>query len=207
MPNMLKPRARKPNVCMRCGYTKVVIEHRSDIVDFKGLTLEVDGLAQTVCQKCGHCWTTEGQEIDNLGLLRSAFAIQRDEIRTKEGLLTAEQINFVLAQLNLTKADAALYFGGGPNAFHKYASGEVLQSFAMDRLLRLALAFGQHALDYLRQGRSAPLYLYSGGFLVTASAPSSVSTVTIPAISSKDINNVYSVGKTTGPGQYSRATS
>jgi HTH-type transcriptional regulator/antitoxin MqsA len=137
---------------MRCGSREIAVEHRSDVLDFKGLTLEVDGLAETRCKSCGHTWTTDGQEQDNLNLLREAFAKKRDAVRDKEGLLTGEQIGHVLDQLQLTKAQAAELFGGGPNAFAKYMNGEVLQSFAMDRLLRLALAFGPRAVATRRYG-------------------------------------------------------
>ena len=146
-----KPRVRKPNICMRCGSSQVLIEHRSDVVDFKGLTLEAEGLVETVCQKCQHRWVTDGQEIDNLAILRTAYSIKRDEVRAKEGLLTAEQIEYILARLGLSKSEAATLFGGGANAFYKYIGGDVLQSFPIDRLLRLTLAFGQQAVAYLRQ--------------------------------------------------------
>lgn len=135
------------------------VRHRPDVLDYKGLTLEVDGLADTVCDACGHEWMTEGQERDNFEILRAAFAAKRDAVRTHEGLLTGEQIEDVLELLHLSKADAAKLFGGGPNAFGKYINGEVLQSFAMDRLLRLTLVFADKALPLLRLGKHAPLSL------------------------------------------------
>ena len=162
MTSTTKPRVRKPNICMRCGSSQVLIEHRSDVVEFKGLTLEAEGLVDTVCQKCQHRWVTDGQEIDNLAILRAAYSIKRDAVRSREGLLTAEQIEHILARLGLSKSEAATLFGGGANAFYKYIGGDVLQSFPMDRLLRLTLAFGQQAVAYLRLGQSAPLYLDVG---------------------------------------------
>ena len=95
----LNPRKRQPNVCMRCGGHDVRVEHSSDVVDFKGLTLEVAGLASTVCGNCAHMWTTDGQEQDNLDILRSAYVDKRDELRSREGLLTGEQIQRVLDQI------------------------------------------------------------------------------------------------------------
>jgi HTH-type transcriptional regulator/antitoxin MqsA len=41
--------------------------------------------------------------------------------------------------LNLTKKEAAIMFCGGTNAFSKYERGEVIQSKAMGKLMRLAL--------------------------------------------------------------------
>ena len=162
----MKPVKRQPHICLRCGGHDVNVLHRSDIVDFKGLTLEVDGLAETACRTCDLRWTTPGQEQDNLALLKAAFAAKRDEVRDSEGLLMGSQIAAVLDQLRLSRADAAVLFGGGPNAFGKYIAGEVLQSFAMDRLMRLALAVGPQAVRYLKLGRDAPLKLNAAGYFV-----------------------------------------
>lgn len=153
----MKSIKRDPHRCMKCSGTDIAVSHSPDVVDFKGLTIEVEGLAETVCKACGLNWITEGQEQDNLNQLRAAFVAKRDEVRRREGLLEGEQIEFVLSQLKLTKAEAAQLFGGGPNAFAKYIRGEVLQSAAMDRLLRLTLAFGTPALRVLERGAGAPL--------------------------------------------------
>jgi putative zinc finger/helix-turn-helix YgiT family protein len=179
--NTLKPRKREPHVCMRCRGREVAVEHRSDHVDFKGLTLEVSGLAETVCKACQYRWTTEGQEKDNLTILREAFAKKRDQVRDREGLLTGEQIQVVLQLLGISKSEAAELFGGGPNAFSKYVRGEVLQSVPMDRLLRLTLAFGQRALALLKLGKSAPLSLNAGyHFASTALSPLLVIDISLP---------------------------
>jgi HTH-type transcriptional regulator / antitoxin MqsA len=168
----LKPRKRQPHICARCASSEIQVRHKSEVMDFKGLTLEVDGIAETVCNACGLRWFTDGQEQDNLALLKAVFAKKRDLLRDKEGLLTGEEIAHALDQLQLTKADAAKLFGGGPNAFGKYISGDVLQSFAMDRLIRLSLAFGSTAVDYLRHGKDAPLKLNSGGIFICAALSS-----------------------------------
>jgi len=169
MTSNLKPRQRQPNVCMRCRSDQSRVEHKSAVVDFKGLTLEVDGLAETVCTSCQYTWETAGQQLDNLAILREAFVARRDEVRREEGLLTGDQVNDVLSKLELSKVEASSIFGGGPNAFQKYIAGDVLQSKAMDRLLRLTLAFGHPAVSYLRRGAHAPLALYAGLFLVAKS--------------------------------------
>jgi putative zinc finger/helix-turn-helix YgiT family protein len=165
----MKAKVRQSHVCMRCGSQNVQVRHRSDVVDFKGLTLEVEGLASTVCLDCRHTWTTDGQDADNLAILSAAFAGERDRIREAEGLLTGEQIAQVLDDLQLSRADAAQLFGGGPNAFAKYIKGDVLQSVPMDRLLRLAVAFGSLATGYLRTKAKEPPVLYSAAMVLTSS--------------------------------------
>lgn len=183
----MKPRMRQPHVCMRCGQQDVRVEYHSDVVDFRGLTLAVDGLANSLCGHCGHIWTTDGQEQDNLAVLKAAYAAKRDETREREGLLTGEQVAYVLEELHLSRAEAAALFGGGPNAFGKYISGDVLQSYAMDRLLRLTLAFADHAVRYLNQGRDAPLRRGAGGYFL---APVISAGVSISVTSSAPVGQV-----------------
>lgn len=185
---LFNDRRKSPHLCFKCGKEEVRVEHFGDVLEFKGLTLEVHGLARSHCKACGYVWTTDGQEHDNLALIRQAFAARRDEIRTSEGLLTGEQIEDVLELLSLTKADAARLFGGGPNAFSKYISGDVLQSFAMDRLVRLTLLFGDAAIQLLSLGKHAPLSLNAGHrslvSTVTTSTPVQMQTANVkpPAI-------------------------
>jgi putative zinc finger/helix-turn-helix YgiT family protein len=174
MSTTFRPRKRDPHVCMRCGTNDPQTSYYADTLNFKGLTIDVEGLAQTKCGSCGLIWQTDGQDQDNLSRMRDAFAVKRDAVRTRDGLLTGEQVEFVLSQLELTRARAATLFGGGPNAFAKYISGEVLQSVAMDRLLRLALAFGEPAVRYLEQGRDAPLQLRAAGVYLSEMPAASV---------------------------------
>jgi len=60
--------------------------------------------------------------------------------RRADGLLSPEEIRHAREALGLTQHKAAEVFGGGRNAFSKYERGEVAQSVAMDRLIRLCLA-------------------------------------------------------------------
>lgn len=64
----------------------------------------------------------------------------QDARREADGLLVGAEIEQLRDRLDLTQHDAAVVFGGGQNAFSKYERGEVIQSQAMDRLLRLAAA-------------------------------------------------------------------
>lgn len=165
----LRPMKREPHRCSRCLGEKVSLVHREDIVDFRGLTLEVEGLAETKCDTCGFTWTTDGQDGDNLARIKEAFTKERDAIREREGLLNGEQVQEVLNLLGLSRSDAAALFGGGPNAFGKYISGEVLQSFAMDRLLRLTVGFGPTAVQFLNLGKEMPLQVGAAGIFLAPS--------------------------------------
>ena len=54
-----------------------------------------------------------------------------------DGLLTGDEITALRKHYQLTQAQAAKLFGGGPVAFSKYENDDVAQSEAMDTLLRL----------------------------------------------------------------------
>jgi HTH-type transcriptional regulator / antitoxin MqsA len=54
-----------------------------------------------------------------------------------EGLLAPEDVRRIRKGLKLTQKEAGLIIGGGPNAFQKYESGEVLVSKAITSALLL----------------------------------------------------------------------
>lgn len=54
-----------------------------------------------------------------------------------EGLLTPEDVRRIRKALKLTQKEAGLIIGGGPNAFQKYESGEILVSKAITSALLL----------------------------------------------------------------------
>ena len=56
------------------------------------------------------------------------------------GLLLPKQIKKIRLALGLSQRDAGHYIGGGPNAFQKYESGDVLLSKSADTALRLLAA-------------------------------------------------------------------
>jgi HTH-type transcriptional regulator/antitoxin MqsA len=48
-----------------------------------------------------------------------------------EGLLEPQAVRRIRKRLKLTQKDAGLLIGGGPNAFQKYESGDILPSHAV----------------------------------------------------------------------------
>jgi HTH-type transcriptional regulator / antitoxin MqsA len=93
------------------------------------------------CPVCGSELTTPTQTKVNQARIADAR-------RAAEGLLTGADIRAFRELLGITQTEAARLFGGGPNSFSKYERGEVLQSFSMDRLIRVASEFAQ-ILPYL----------------------------------------------------------
>ena len=75
-----------------------------------------------------------------------------------EGLLEPEEIRHIRKKLRLTQEIAGLVIGGGPRAFQKYESGDLLPSRAISSALVL-LDHNPEALTVLkdRQGKSLAL--------------------------------------------------
>lgn len=147
------------NACPKCGSTNIVVRTYADTVDFRDLELNVEGLQDSKCVHCEHVWVTSDQTTHSNALLRVVYATERDRLRAAQGLLSGPDIARVREQLGLKQREAASLFGGGPNAFNKYESGEVLQSFAMDRLLRLSEVIGIQAVAFLKNVYSLPSFV------------------------------------------------
>lgn len=100
-------------------------------ISYKGKTLQVS-IAYSVCNNCNREFVSKPQIIQNELALRAVK-------KTFDGLLSSEEIVRAREELSLTQEQAARVFGGGRNAFSKYERGEVSQSVAMDKLIRICL--------------------------------------------------------------------
>ena len=98
--------------------------------NYKGRTFTVEGTSFSKCSACD-------AEIVLPWQARANDQLIRDFHREIDNLLMGDEIKRIRKKFSLTQADAAKLFGGGTNAFSKYERGEVIQSIAMDRLLRL----------------------------------------------------------------------
>lgn len=101
--------------------------------DFKhnGKTVHVTDLECYRCDTCDADPVFEDQ-------IRHNHRKIADEKRRIDGLLTGDEIKAIRERLGISQTEAADMFGGGANAFSKYERGDVLQSKAMDKLLRVA---------------------------------------------------------------------
>lgn len=155
--------------CPHCKLEDVAVITYSDTVDFRNIELDVENLQMSKCNNCGHKWTKTEQDSHNNSVMRSAYVVVRDQLRTKYGLLTGQEIAHMRERFGIHQREAAGIFGGGYNAFNKYESGEVLQSFAMDRLLRLSAAVGESSIEFLKNVFVPPNF-----FVVSISRPNEV---------------------------------
>ena len=123
----------------------------------KMLTITVDGEPFTYGQP--GWWAslddpadTEGQLADEDNVIRSA-ARREARAMAKHSALTPLVIRAIREACGLSQQEAARVFGGGPKAFEKYETGEVVPSSAMTRLLVLAA----RRPDLFQKGSGVPL--------------------------------------------------
>ena len=123
----------KTPICPICEQSHLEAATHTGNLDHSGQTLEVPGLEFWQCSSCGADPVYPDQARRN----HRRF---QDARRKADGLLTGAEIASIRRRHGLTQSEAAKIFGGGTNAFSKYERGDVIQSVAMDRLLRLASA-------------------------------------------------------------------
>lgn len=128
--------------CPDCETGTLNLEKYSDEFEYRGRLLKVDGLQ---CWVCNHC----GAEIIRPDQIRHGDRLFADARRRADGLLTGQEIVALRKRLGLTQRQAADLFGGGANAFSKYERGDITQSVAMDRLMRLVQKH-PHCVEELR---------------------------------------------------------
>jgi HTH-type transcriptional regulator / antitoxin MqsA len=122
--------SHKDLTCPMCERGTLTPVTYSETFQHHGAELHVSGLEGYECECCGADPIFDDQ-------IRRNHARILDARRRADGLLTGEEIRVLRDRLGLTQKAASELFGGGANAFSKYERGEVVQSAAMDRLLRL----------------------------------------------------------------------
>lgn len=116
-------------LCAICGEGHITAQMQMVETEYKGST----ALLPMHYQLCDTCTS------DYAGAAESKLnkRIVMDFRKQVDGLLTGEEITALRKQYQITQAQAAKLFGGGPVAFSKYENDDVAQSESMDTLLRL----------------------------------------------------------------------
>lgn len=117
--------------CPHCERGELESHTIEETIRYGGSQLAVPGVEISVCPVCSEELVLPEQAKANEVL----FA---DAKRRHDGLLTSGEIVSWRKRHRLSQADAAMLLGGGVNAFSKYERGEVMQSKAMDLLMRAA---------------------------------------------------------------------
>lgn len=131
-------------------------------------TIHVDGLQCHRCDACGADPVFSDQIVFNEKRIADAK-------RKETGRLIGREVRVLREQLGLTQQQAAELFGGGANAFSKYERGEVMQSVAMDRLMKAA-AFVPGVLEFLQMETD----LQAGGRIGAVETYCVRSSITLP---------------------------
>ena len=122
-----------PIRCIECGKKEVrpVTIHQQVQRNHDGrlYDLVIHNLPVTRCNACGNVFYTEESD-DRI------VAALRDHL----GLLTPAQVRANLKELGLSQKDAAERLGIAPETVSRWVCGSVIQSRAMDNLLRMFFA-------------------------------------------------------------------
>jgi HTH-type transcriptional regulator / antitoxin MqsA len=106
------------------------------IRDVRPMALTYKGQSVTIQMPGWYC-ANSGESIHTgEDMTVSDAALKTLKIKV-EKLLTPEEIKRIRQKLGLTQREAGEVIGGGPNAFQKYESGDVLLSKGMSNFLRV----------------------------------------------------------------------
>lgn len=128
--------------CVICGEGQLHARSGMQDVSYR----EHNGQIPYAYLECDLCGSETAGPIE----LRQNKRAMTDFKRSVDGLLTGAEIRQVRQRHSLTQVQAAGLFGGGPVAFSKYEAGDVTQSEAMDRLLRV-FDMSQNARQIIEQ--------------------------------------------------------
>ncbi|HBU8232616.1 TPA: type II toxin-antitoxin system MqsA family antitoxin [Morganella morganii] len=132
----------KKEICPVCGEGHLRTE--TEIVEFEYRSVK-KALATrySICDVCG---SEIASSSDSKFNKRTVTAFHK----TVDGLLTGDEIKSIRERLGITQQEASVIFGGGPNSFTKYENNDVIQSVAMDNLIRLSIESAD-AFDIISQ--------------------------------------------------------
>ena len=140
--------SERPPACHECGAAMTR--------GIQPMTIRYKGLSVTFDMPGWYCACGEGvvtaKDMDvsdrQLNLLKAQA----------EHLVLPGEVRRIRKKLGLNQQRAGALLGGGPNAFHKYESGEVLPSKAISNLLRVleAMPEGLKVLHGARLETNAP---------------------------------------------------
>jgi putative zinc finger/helix-turn-helix YgiT family protein len=118
--------------------------------DGRGYTIRIPDLAIPTCRQCGAQTFSVGDDVRIVAALRA-----------KVGLLTPEEMHQRRSELELGQEELAEYLGVDAEAIARWESGALLQSRAMDKLLRLFFE-SEEVRRLLRQKRQAETVAHHG---------------------------------------------
>jgi HTH-type transcriptional regulator/antitoxin MqsA len=144
--------------CIICKSEQLIKLNEVEEISYKNTILHVYS-EYTKCENCGNEFISKEQGRKNDLCFMEAK-------HKADGLMSPDEIKRARIKLGLTQAMAAKIFGGGDNAFSKYERGEITQSAAMDKLIRLCLV-NQINLQYLKENNNVGSKISDIDFLLS----------------------------------------
>lgn len=123
---------KQPMLCDLCGEGTLEEKQGTNQVEYKSAT---KNLVVDFCE-CNECGVETALPVQTRNNKRRMIAFKKEV----DGLLTGAEVRKYREALKLKQSEAAKVFGGGAVAFSKYENDDVMQSDAMDRLIRVAYA-------------------------------------------------------------------
>ncbi|MEI6209575.1 MAG: type II toxin-antitoxin system MqsA family antitoxin [Desulfuromonadales bacterium] len=121
---------RQGDVCPLCGGGSLIGNVIEERFTYKGHSLVVPDYGILECPACGEAVVRKDSA-------RRTEKMLKDFGRQVDGLLMAADIKRIRRKLHLTQEQMATVLGGGLKGFARYENGQVVQSRAMDNLLRI----------------------------------------------------------------------
>ncbi|MCY0095485.1 type II toxin-antitoxin system MqsA family antitoxin [Hoeflea ulvae] len=109
---------------------------RPMVRDRRPMTISYKGQSTTIDMPGWYCDASDESMHDGSDIKVSDRALTELKARV-EGRLSPDAVRRIRKRLKLSQKDAGRLIGGGPNAFQKYESGEVLVSHAITTALLL----------------------------------------------------------------------
>ena len=118
------------NQCTSCGsFTMVNDENHTEVITHSGESVTLTGLTGCFCTACGDGW------FDYDSSARVSAAGDALVLKTREQ--RRHEVRRIRKKLGLSQKEAAIIFGGGPNAFSLYERGRIEPHTSTIKLLNL----------------------------------------------------------------------
>ena len=129
------------HICPICETGTLSEQVHTGKIQYRNQAVRVPCLEYSLCNNC------EADPVLSEQAKRNQVRYS-DAKRAIDGLLSSSDIRKARRYLGFTQHAASSVFGGGLNAFSKYERGEVIQSEAMDKLIRVSCRYSE-AWNYL----------------------------------------------------------
>ena len=116
--------------CPVCAHGEMISQTITEQFEYKDQTLDVEDYRIFHCPRC------EESIVDPVAMKQAEKKI-REFHRRVDGLLTPEEIKTIRTTLGISQMVFGQLLGGGAKGFARYESGAIIQSRAMDNLLRV----------------------------------------------------------------------